>query len=152
MSEKYLPYNSDATYDFKYGLRFMWVTSLRVIIIIALKGGGRSSAKETIGRVAAGAVAKKILKHFSGTEGLGSPVFDKLEAELAKAAMSLPASKGCELGSGFAAVPVGEAMVALVLVDEVMAQYAQCQMFLINPALQEPLELPRLEPLHGIPL
>jgi chorismate synthase len=34
--------------------------------------------------------------------GLGSPVFDKLEAELAKAAMSLPATKGFEIGSGFA--------------------------------------------------
>lgn len=33
-----------------------------------MKGGGRSSARETIGRVAAGAVAKKILKAFSGTE------------------------------------------------------------------------------------
>jgi len=35
-------------------------------------------------------------------QGLGSPVFDKLEAELAKAAMSLPATKGFEIGSGFA--------------------------------------------------
>ncbi|GFZ14777.1 chorismate synthase, putative [Actinidia rufa] len=279
MSEKYRPSHADATYDFKYGVR-------------SVQGGGRSSARETIGRVAAGAVAKKILKHFSGTEvlayasqvhkvvlpqdcvdhegltldqiesnivrcpnpeyaeqmidaidavrvkgdsvggvvmcivrnvprGLGSPVFDKLEAELAKAAMSLPASKGCEFGSGFAgtfmtgsehndeffidehgrirtrtnrsggiqggisngeviemrvafkptptiarkqitvtrnkqaaelifrgrqdpcvvprAVPVVEAMVALVLVDQVMAHYAQCQIFPLNPALQEPL-------------
>ena len=35
-------------------------------------------------------------------QGLGSPVFDKLEAELAKALMSLPATKGFEVGSGFA--------------------------------------------------
>ncbi|GMH31856.1 hypothetical protein Nepgr_033700 [Nepenthes gracilis] len=160
--------------------------------------------------------------------GLGSPVFDKLEAELAKAALSLPATKGFEFGSGFAgtvltgsehndefytdnqgkirtktnrsggiqggisngeiikmriafkptstigkkqntvtrgkeetellargrhdpcvvprAVPMVEAMVALVLVDQLMAQYAQCQLFPINPALQEPMLLPELEP------
>ncbi|KAK2997195.1 hypothetical protein RJ639_025601 [Escallonia herrerae] len=160
MSLAYRPSHADATYDFKYGVR-------------SVQGGGRSSARETIGRVAAGAVAKKILKQFSGTEvlayvsqahkvvlpehlvdhetltldqvesnivrcpnpeyaekmiaaidavrvrgdsvggvvtcivrnvprGLGSPVFDKLEAELAKAAMSLPATKGFEFGSGFA--------------------------------------------------
>ncbi|KAL0011479.1 hypothetical protein SO802_006587 [Lithocarpus litseifolius] len=43
------------TYDMKYGAR-------------AVQGGGRSSARETIGRVAAGAVAKKILKTLAGTE------------------------------------------------------------------------------------
>ena len=48
---------SDATYDFKYGIR-------------AVAGGGRSSARETIGRVAAGAVAKKLLKQVAGTEVL----------------------------------------------------------------------------------
>lgn len=280
MSKAYRPSHADATYDFKYGVR-------------SVQGGGRSSARETIGRVAAGAVAKKILKNFSGTEvlayvsqvhkvvlpedlvdhetlaldqiesnivrcpdpeyaekmiaaidavrvrgdsvggvvtcivrnvprGLGSPVFDKLEAELAKAALSLPATKGFEFGSGFAgtfmtgsehndefftdahgrirtrtnrsggiqggisngeiinirigfkptstigkkqhtvtrdkqeteliargrhdpcvvprAVPMVEAAVALVLVDQLMAQYAQCELFPINPALQEPLE------------
>ncbi|KAF2318536.1 hypothetical protein GH714_008726 [Hevea brasiliensis] len=258
-------------------------------------GGGRSSARETIGRVASGAIAKKILRQFSGTEilayvsqvhqvvlpedqidhqsltidqiesnivrcpdpeyaekmiaaidtvrvrgdsvggvvtcivrnaprGLGSPVFDKLEAELAKAALSLPATKGFEFGSGFAgtfltgsehndefyvdehgkirtrtnrsggiqggisngetiniriafkptstigrkqhtvtrdkketeliargrhdpcvvprAVPMVEAMVALVLMDQLMAQYAQCYMFPVNPELQEPIKLP----------
>lgn len=160
--------------------------------------------------------------------GLGSPVFDKLEAELAKAALSLPATKGFEFGSGFAgtfmtgsehndefytdkhgrirtrtnrsggiqggisngeiinlriafkptstigkkqhtvtrdkqeteliargrhdpcvvprAVPMVEAVVALVLVDQLMAQYAQCELFPINPALQEPIEMPKLEP------
>ncbi|HEY9701102.1 MAG TPA: chorismate synthase, partial [Allocoleopsis sp.] len=148
--------HADATYDAKYGIR-NW------------QGGGRSSARETIGRVAAGAIAKKILKQYAGIEiigyvksikdlsaiinpdlvtmdevesnivrcpdqqtaekmitmieeirkqgdslggvlecvarnvpkGLGEPVFDKLEADLAKAVMSLPASKGFEIGSGF---------------------------------------------------
>ncbi|KAE8672017.1 Chorismate synthase [Hibiscus syriacus] len=160
MSIAYRPSHADATYDMKYGVR-------------AVQGGGRSSARETIGRVAPGAIAKKILKQFSRTEvlayvsqvhqvllpdgavdhdtvtldqiesnivrcpnpeyaekmiaaidavrtrgdsiggvvtcivrnaprGLGSPVFDKLEAELAKAVMSLPATKGFEFGSGFA--------------------------------------------------
>lgn len=152
----YRPSHADATYDFKYGIR-------------AIAGGGRSSARETIGRVAAGAVAKKLLKQVGGTEvlayvsrvrgveakvhrdqvtmeniesnpvrcpdpasadamykaidevrtrgescggevtcivkgcpkGLGEPVFDKLEADLAKAVMSLPATKGFEIGSGF---------------------------------------------------
>ncbi|MBA0665215.1 hypothetical protein Goklo_005108, partial [Gossypium klotzschianum] len=281
MSIAYRPSHADATYDMKYGVR-------------AVQGGGRSSARETIGRVASGAIAKKILKLFSGTEvlayvsqvhqvvlpdgsvdhdtvtldqiesnivrcpnpdyaekmiaaidavrtrgnsiggvvtcivrnaprGLGSPVFDKLEAELAKAVMSLPATKGFEFGSGFAgtfltgsehndefytdehgrirtrtnrsggiqggisngeiinmrvafkptatigkkqhtvtrekqeiellargrhdpcvvprAVPMVEAMVALVLVDQLMAQYAQCNLFPINSELQEPLNL-----------
>lgn len=154
----YRPSHADAAYDFKYGVR-------------AAAGGGRSSARETIGRVAAGAVAKKLLAAF-GVEvlawvsqvkdvsvevdpesvtleqveanivrcpdeevaermvaeidtvrregnstggvvtcvarrvprGLGQPVFDKLEAELAKAMMSLPASKGFEIGSGFGGV------------------------------------------------
>ncbi|KAB2031581.1 hypothetical protein ES319_D05G313800v1 [Gossypium barbadense] len=279
MSIAYRPSHADATYDMKYGVR-------------AVQGGGRSSARETIGRVASGAIAKKILKHFSGTEvlayvsqvhqvvlpdgsvyhdtvtldqiesnivrcphpeyaekmiaaidavrmrgdsiggvvtcivrnaprGLGSPVFDKLEAELAKAVMSLPATKGFEFGSGFAgtfltgsehndefftdehgtirtrtnhsggiqggisngeiinmrvafkptatiskkqhtvtrekkeiellargrhdpcvvprAVPMVEAMVAMVLVDQLMAQHGQCNLFPINPELQEPL-------------
>ncbi|MEM9164961.1 MAG: chorismate synthase, partial [Cyanobacteria bacterium P01_F01_bin.4] len=157
MSVKYRPSHADATYDAKYGIR-NW------------QGGGRSSARETIGRVAAGAIAKKILRQVAGVEvigyvkriqdieapidpnsvtleqvegnivrcpnpafademieridqirkegnsiggvvecvarnvpkGLGSPVFDKLEADLAKGVMSLPASKGFEIGSGFA--------------------------------------------------
>mmetsp|Transcript_9605 Transcript_9605/g.19186 ORF Transcript_9605/g.19186 Transcript_9605/m.19186 type:complete len:411 (+) Transcript_9605:1-1233(+) len=159
MSVAYRPSHADATYDAKYGVR-------------AVAGGGRSSARETIGRVAAGAIAKSLLKKVAGTEiiawvssvkdvkvpedavdhdaltveeveesmvrcpheetsermikeidnikrqrescggtvtcvvrncpwGLGSPVFDKLEAELAKAMMSLPATKGFEVGSGF---------------------------------------------------
>lgn len=49
------PSHADATYDFKYGIR-------------AIAGGGRSSARETIGRVAAGAIAKKLLKEVAGTE------------------------------------------------------------------------------------
>lgn len=151
----YRPSHADYTYDAKYGLR-NW------------SGGGRSSARETIGRVAAGAVAKKILNKVFGIEivawvsrtadissnvdgekvtlkdveknivrcpddeaaekmialikeikskgdsiggtvdcvarnvppGFGEPVFDKLEADLAKAMMSLPASKAFEIGSG----------------------------------------------------
>ncbi len=157
MAFKYRPSHADATYDAKYGIR-NW------------QGGGRSSARETIGRVAAGAIAKKILKQVAGIEivayvkriknleavvdskivtleqvesnivrcpndecavkmidlidrarrdrdslggvvecvarnvpqGLGEPVFDKLEADLAKGIMSLPATKGFEIGSGFA--------------------------------------------------
>ena len=157
MAVKYRPSHADATYDAKYGFR-NW------------QGGGRSSARETIGRVAAGAIAKKILHQVAGVEivayvkrikdleavvdnntvtleqvesnivrcpdgecaqamielidrvrrdkdslggvvecvvrnvpiGLGEPVFDKLEADLAKAVMSLPATKGFEIGSGFA--------------------------------------------------
>ena len=161
MAFKYRPSHADATYDAKYGIR-NW------------QGGGRSSARETIGRVAAGAIAKKILKQVAGIEivayvkriknleavvdskivtlkqvennivrcpndecavkmidlidrarrdqdslggvvecvarnvpaGLGEPVFDKLEADLAKAIMSLPATKGFEIGSGFAGTTI----------------------------------------------
>ena len=157
MKETYRPSHADFTYEAKYGIR-NW------------QGGGRSSARETIGRVAAGAVARKVLatlfprfelmafvaevydvaaaidskalsaerieanvvrcpdpaaaeKMIAAIEkaradgdslggtiacvarglaaGLGEPVFDKLEADLAKAMLSLPASKGFEIGSGF---------------------------------------------------
>ena len=157
METKYRPSHADYTYDAKYGIR-NW------------QGGGRASARETIGRVAAAAVAKKVLaklapdleivayvksiKHLTaevdpetvqfetvesnivrcgdptiveemislikevrsegnsvggtvecvarGTlPGWGEPVFDKLEADIAKAMMSLPATKGFEIGSGF---------------------------------------------------
>lgn len=160
MEKMYRPSHADYTYQAKYGIR-NW------------EGGGRSSARETIGRVAAAAVGKKILKKmapemevicyvkqvkdlvanadpdnvtFQEVEsnivrwpsssdaqrvigliesvrsrgdsvggivecviknppvGLGSPVFDRLEADLAKAMLSLPASKGFEIGSGFACV------------------------------------------------
>lgn len=156
LKDIYRPSHADYTYDIKYGIR-NW------------KGGGRASARETIGRVAAGAIAKKILKqkfnidivgyvksiqnlvanvntdtvNLSDVEknivrcpddkiagkmidmikeirktgdslggvvelvcrnvppGLGEPVFDKLEAELGKAVLSIPACKGFEIGSGF---------------------------------------------------
>lgn len=153
----YRPSHADFTYDAKYGIR-NW------------QGGGRASARETIGRVAAAAIARKLLAQLAGIEvlawvqsvqdidaeidaasitladveqnpvrcpdqakaalmaeridaarrnqdslggvvqcvarnvpaGLGEPVFDRLEADLAKAMLSLPASKGFEIGSGFA--------------------------------------------------
>lgn len=155
LKTKYRPSHADFAYDEKYGIR-------------AWAGGGRASARETVGRVAAGAVAKLLLQRF-GVEivgwvekvhhlqaqvdpeivtaeqveanivrcpdpavaeemiahieairkdgnsvggvvgcvvrgvpgGWGEPVFDKLEADLAKAVMSLPACKGFEVGSGF---------------------------------------------------
>ena len=152
------PSHADYTYHVKYGIR-------------ASSGGGRSSARETIGRVAAGAIAEKYLHEKFGVEivawvssvgavdapdlsdrsltraevdktlvrcpdssvaermeeaiataravndsvggiitcvcrkvpvGWGEPVFDKLEAKLAHAMLSLPATKGFEIGSGFA--------------------------------------------------
>lgn len=157
MATKFRPSHADYTYQAKYGFR-NW------------QGGGRTSARETIGRVAAGAVAKKILKQHFGVDivayvaqvkdissrvdrdtvtlaeiesnivrcpdgraaeqmialiekmraegdsvggliegiargvpvGWGEPVFDRLEADLAKAMLSLPATKGFEIGSGFA--------------------------------------------------
>lgn len=145
------PGHAGFTYMTKYG-------------IYDYRGGGRASGRETIGRVAAGAIAKKILakykidiigytKSIAGIEakkidytqieknavrcpdpvaakkmekkiievmktgdsvggivevvikncpaGLGDPVFDKLDAELAKAMLSIPAVKGFEIGSGF---------------------------------------------------
>ena len=157
METMFRPSHADYTYQAKYGIR-NW------------EGGGRSSARETIGRVAAGVVARKVLRALypdfevvawvrsihdldstvdiarittaevdatpvrcpdpvaaermiarikevrsmgdsvGGTiecvvrgvpVGLGEPVFDKLEADLAKAMMSLPATKGFEIGSGF---------------------------------------------------
>jgi len=157
--DTYRPSHADFTYEAKYGVR-NW------------QGGGRASARETIGRVAAGAVARKLLTVAAGIEvlayvkqvwtiaaevdpatvtaaavedtivrcpdgaaaeamiaridaarragdslggvvecvcrnvppGLGEPVFDKLEADLGRAVLSLPASKGFEIGSGFAGV------------------------------------------------
>jgi chorismate synthase len=153
------PSHADFTYLQKYGIH-------------AASGGGRSSARETIGRVAAGAVAEKLLHQLFGIEivawvssvghvtadadaidmttisraeidrqlvrcpdiarvdqmmsmieeardasdslggtitcvcrnvpvGLGEPVFEKLEASLAQAMLSIPATKGFEIGSGF---------------------------------------------------
>jgi len=157
VEQKYRPSHADYTYDAKYGIRD-W------------RGGGRTSARETAGRVSAGAIARKLLQDRQGVEivawvskvgsisvacdvetvtreqvdltpircpdpataermiaaveairkegnslggavtcsvrgcppGWGEPVFDRLEADLAKAMLSLPASKGFEIGSGFA--------------------------------------------------
>jgi len=157
MRHTYRPSHADYTYDAKYGIR-------------AWQGGGRASARETIGRVAAAAIARQVLADRApGLEivayvesvhllesavdpetvtreqveaniarcpdesaagkmieqikqarsngdslggvvacvirncppGLGEPVFDKLEADLAKGMLSLPATKGFEIGSGF---------------------------------------------------
>jgi len=159
METKFRPSHADYTYFAKYGIR-NW------------QGGGRTSARETIGRVAAGAIAKKILRERFDVEvlayvkqvqrliaevnpetvksreiesnivrcpdaaaagkmirliekmrragdsvggivegiargvppGWGEPVFDRLEADLAKAMLSLPASKGFDIGSGFGGI------------------------------------------------
>lgn len=159
MATKFRPSHADFTYTAKYGIR-NW------------QGGGRSSARETIGRVAAAAIAKKLLRERYGVEvlayvqqvqnlqtqidpttvqfkdieanivrcpdhaaaeqmvaliedtrakgdsiggivvgvarnvpaGWGEPVFDRLEADLAKGMLSLPASKGFDIGSGFGGI------------------------------------------------
>lgn len=158
LANTYRPSHADYTYDAKYGLR-------------DYRGGGRASARETASRVAAGAIAKKILKtgakveilayvkqvHEIGSKinpnsvttgqiesnpvrcpdasaakkmialiekmksagnsvggviecvirnvpaGLGSPVFEKMEARLAQAMLSIPACRGFEIGRGFGA-------------------------------------------------
>lgn len=155
IKDKFRPGHADYTYQQKYGIR-------------DYRGGGRSSARETTMRVAAGAIAKKYLKERLGLEvrgylsqlgpivleakdinsvddnaffcadpsrideletfmddlrkqgdsigakisvlaenvpaGLGEPVFDKLEADIAHGLMSINAVKGVELGAGFAAI------------------------------------------------
>ena len=160
LATTYRPSHADYTYKAKYGIR-------------NYQGGGRASARETVGRVAGGAVARKVLRMFypkidlvayvaqihevvatidkskvktknvdanivrcpdpvaakkmtkliektreegdslggivecvvrNLPAGLGDPVFDKLEADLAKAMLSLPATKGFEIGSGFSSV------------------------------------------------
>ena len=165
MRSLYRPSHADFTYDAKYGNR-------------TIEGGGRSSARETVGRVAAGAIAMQLLDALADragrdrpaivswvdqvhqiaasvdgslvaradveqdptrcpdpvaaaqmtsaieqarkdgdslggivrtvvrnvVPGLGEPVFDRLEADLAKAMLSLPATKGFDVGSGFGAV------------------------------------------------
>ncbi|WLD56987.1 chorismate synthase [Salinispirillum sp. LH 10-3-1] len=155
IQDTYRPAHADYTYDQKYGFR-------------DYRGGGRSSARETAMRVAAGAIAKKYLREQLGVEirgylsqlgpielapidlsivndnaffcpdpdkipqleeymqalikegnsvgakvsvvasglpvGLGEPIFDRLDAELAHALMSINAVKGVEIGDGFASV------------------------------------------------
>jgi chorismate synthase len=155
IKDKFRPGHADYTYQQKYGIR-------------DYRGGGRSSARETTMRVAAGAIARKYLGERLGIgihgyvsqlgpielgvtdmdavnsnpffcadpdripelekfmdelreegdsigakisvlasnvpPGLGEPVFDKLEASLAHALMSINAVKGVELGAGFAAI------------------------------------------------
>jgi len=159
LKDLYRPSHADYTFDKKYGFRD-WM------------GGGRSSARETVGRVASGAIAKKLLQQWNNIQttawveqineikssikkssvneqkieasivrcpdpeaseamialihevrksgdsvggiiravvrnvpaGLGEPVFDKLTADLAKALMSLPATRGVEFGQGFDSV------------------------------------------------
>src|SRR5262252_7292668 len=111
IKDKYRPGHADFTFDAKYGFR-------------DYRGGGRSSARETVVRVAAGAVAKKLIETAFGGRivgyvkqigdvgevvvsgvpaGLGEPVFDKLKADLGKALFSLPAVLGVEYGIGFGA-------------------------------------------------
>ncbi len=155
IKDKFRPGHADYAYQQKYGIR-------------DYRGGGRSSARETTMRVAAGAIARKYLRLKLGIEvrgyvsqlgpielgapepdfvdsnpffcadpgridelekfmdelraegdsigakisviatnvppGLGEPVFDKLEADIAKGLMSINAVKGVELGAGFAAI------------------------------------------------
>lgn len=120
----YKPGHANYTYLEKYG-------------IFDYRGGGRSSARETAARVAAGALAKKLIYPMeiqarvedlenilllleelikegdsiggivscevrNVIKGLGDPIYQKLEALLASAMLSIPASKGIEFGSGFA--------------------------------------------------
>jgi chorismate synthase len=123
LKDIYRPGHADFTWDKKYGFR-------------DYRGGGRSSGRETLCRVAAGAIAKKILAlhgiiitaraekstaniddlknegdsiggiiscTITGARtGFGEPVFDKLDARLAAAILSIGACKGIEFGSGFA--------------------------------------------------
>ena len=162
IKDKFRPGHADYTYNEKYGIR-------------DYRGGGRSSARETAMRVAAGAVARKVLATQIGSEvniraavvqvgtqkidydnwdwdqvsqnpfwcpdakavpeweayldnvrksgssagavvevhasgipaGLGAPVYDKLDADLAKALMSINATKAVEIGAGFESVMFG---------------------------------------------
>ena len=101
IKDLFRPGHADYTYEQKYGFR-------------DYRGGGRSSARETAMRVAAGAIAKKYLHEKFGVKvtvvaenvpaGLGEPVFDRLDADLAHALMSINAVKGVEIGDGFGVV------------------------------------------------
>ena len=140
IADSYRPGHADYGFDVKYGFR-------------DYRGGGRSSARETAGRVAAGAIAQKLLKsmgiecsarlaavgNVSASDpqavkalvnhcrenqdsigstvectvkgmpaGIGDPVFEKLDANLAKAMFSIGAVKGLDIGDGhFAATQLG---------------------------------------------
>ena len=162
IKDKFRPGHADYTYHHKYGIR-------------DYRGGGRSSARETAMRVAAGAIARKVLTHGIGADvqirgcvvqvgtekinpdnwdwneveknpfwtpdakagkdweaymdsirkagssagalvevhasgipaGLGAPVYDKLDSDLAKAMMSINAVKAVEIGAGFESVAFG---------------------------------------------
>ena len=109
------PGHADYTYQARYGVRDH-------------RGGGRASARETVARVVAGAIAKQVITPVSihaevdsvGPEGdtrggivscrieglkagVGNPIFGKLSALLAQAMMSIPSAIGFEMGAGFAA-------------------------------------------------
>ncbi len=117
LADCYRPGHADYTYQEKYGIRDH-------------RGGGRSSARETVARVVAGAIAKQVIAPVEihaeveeiGPEaendtrggivscritglpaGVGDPVFGKLNATLAQAMMSIPSAIGFEMGSGFEA-------------------------------------------------
>ena len=84
LRDKFRPGHADYTYMLKYGLR-------------DYRGGGRSSGRETVARVLAGAVEIKIK---NPPKGLGEPVFDTLDAEVAQAFMSIGAVKAVGIGEG----------------------------------------------------
>ena len=117
LADCYRPGHADYTYEQKYGLRDH-------------RGGGRASARETVARVVAGAIAKQVIApveiHAEATltgpedvndthggvvscritslpAGIGEPIFNKLNARLAFAMMSIPSAIGFEMGVGFAA-------------------------------------------------
>ena len=94
------PSHADYTYQEKYGIR-------------DYRGGGRSSARETAMRVAAGAIAKNI------PVGLGEPIYQKLDANIASALMSINAVKGVEIGDGFSVVDLtGETNADEIRIDK----------------------------------
>lgn len=119
LAELYRPGHADYTYEMRYGRRDP-------------RGGGRASGRETAARVAAGAIAKMVLRDkairinaslqeshtpsaddsvggiisctISGVPaGIGDPVFNKLNARLAASMMSIPSAIGFEMGAGFTA-------------------------------------------------
>ncbi|OEL14025.1 Chorismate synthase, chloroplastic [Dichanthelium oligosanthes] len=236
MAKAYRPSHADATYDFKYGVRAVqilaFVSKVHQVVLpedaVDYETVTLEQVESNIVRCPDPEYAEKMIAAIDKVRvrgdsiggvvtciarnvprGLGSPVFDKLEAELAKAMLSLPASKGFEIGSGFAgtdftgsehndefymdeagnggisngeiiyfkvafkptatigkkqntvsrehqdiellargrhdpcvvprAVPMVESMAALVLMDQLMAHIAQCEMFPLNLALQEPI-------------